>query len=58
MADVVGRVCILHYDNEGGKGDQRHVEGKGSRYVFTTPDQLITDFQRDIARWNRENSDS
>jgi len=58
LADVVGRVCILPYDNEGGKGDQRHVEGKESRYVFTTPDQLIADFQRDFARWNRENRSS
>jgi len=52
---VVGGVCVLRYDNEGGKGDHRHVEGKESTYVFTTPEQLISDFQRDIARWNREN---
>jgi hypothetical protein len=56
---VVGGVCVLRDDNEGGTGDHRHVEGKESRCVFTTPDQLITDFQRDIARWNRGNrSDS
>jgi hypothetical protein len=55
---VVGGVCVLRYDNEGGKGDHRHVEGKESSYVFTTPDQLIADFQRDIARWNRENRHS
>ena len=55
---VVGGVCVLRYDNEGGKGDHRHVEGKESSYVFTTPDQLIADFQRDIARWNRENRNS
>jgi hypothetical protein len=48
----------LRYDNEGGKGDHRHVEGKERRYVFTTPDQLIADFQRDITRWNRENRHS
>jgi hypothetical protein len=51
---VVDGVCVIRYDNEGGKGDHRHVEGKESRYTFTTPDQLIADFQRDIARWNRE----
>jgi hypothetical protein len=55
---VVGGVCVVRYDNEGGKGDHRHVEGKESSYVFTTPDQLIADFQRDIARWNRENRNS
>ena len=52
---VVGGVCVVRYDNEGGKGDHRHVEGKESSYAFTTPEQLIADFQRDIARWNREN---
>ena len=55
---VVDGVCVIRYDNEGGKGDHRHVEGKQSPYEFTTPDQLITDFQRDIARWNRENRNS
>ncbi len=52
---VVDRVCVIRYDNESGKGDHRHVKGRESAYEFTTPDKLITDFQRDIARWNREN---
>ncbi len=52
---VADGVCVIRYDNESGKGDHRHVEGKESPYEFTTPDQLITDFRRDIARWNREN---
>jgi len=52
---VVDGVCVIRYDNETGKGDHRHVEDKESPYAFTTPDQLISDFQRDIARWNREN---
>ena len=51
---VVDGVCVIRYDNESGKGDHRHVEGRESPYAFTTPDQLITDFQRDIARWGRE----
>ena len=55
---VVGGVCVLRYDNEGDKGDHRHVDGKESRYAFTTPEQLLADFQRDIARWNRENRHS
>ena len=44
--------------NEVGKGDHRHFGVKESSYSFTTPEALIADFQRDIARWNRENSDS
>ena len=58
LAYVVGGVCVVRYDNEVGKGDHRHFNGKESTYSFKTPDKLIADFQRDIARWNRENSDS
>ena len=52
---VVRGECVLRYDNEAGEGDHRHFDGKESTYVFTTPDQLIADFQNDIARWNHEN---
>lgn len=55
---VVKGICVLRYDNEIGKGDHRHVGKKESAYSFTSPDDLIADFQRDIARWNRENRDS
>ena len=58
LAYVVGGVCVVRYDNEIGKGDHRHFNGKECAYNFKTPDKLIADFQRDIARWNRENSDS
>ena len=55
LAYVVRGKCVLRYDNEAGKGDHRHIEGRERPYVFTTPDQLIADFQHDIARWNHEN---
>jgi len=55
LAYIVRGECVLRYDNEVGKGDHRHFAGKESAYVFTTPDQLIADFQNDIARWNHEN---
>jgi hypothetical protein len=58
LAYVVDGVCVLRYDNEVGKGDHRHFGGRESNYNFTTPDRLIADFQRDIARWNNENRDS
>lgn len=58
LAYVVDGVCVLRYDNEVGKGDHRHFAGKERAYIFKTPDNLIADFQRDIARWNRENRDS
>jgi hypothetical protein len=50
--------CLTTYENEIGKGDHRHFEGKESAYIFTTPEQLIADFQQDIERWNNENSDA
>ena len=58
LAYVVDGVCVVRYDNEVGKGDHRHFGEKESAYPFKTPDKLIADFQRDIARWNRENRHS
>ena len=49
LAYVVDSVCVLRYGNEAGKGDP---------YDFSTPDQLIADFELDVARWNDENPDS
>ena len=58
LAYVVDAVCVVRYDNEVGKGDHRHFGEKESRYSFTTPEALLTAFERDIARWNRENCNS
>ena len=58
LAYVVRGECVLRYDNEVGKGDHRHLGKRERVYAFTTPDQLIADFQKDIARWNHENSNS
>jgi hypothetical protein len=55
LAYVVDGICRVRYDNEAGKGDHRHFDEEESTYTFKTPDELIADFQRDIARWNREN---
>ena len=46
---------VLRFDNEAGKGDHRHFGEKEGNYVFSTPEKLIADFQRAIARWNNEN---
>lgn len=58
LAYVVKGVCVLRYDNEAAKGDHRHFGSKESVYRFTTPERLLADFQRDIARWNHENRDA
>ena len=54
-AYIVNGQCVVRYDNEVGKGDHRHFGENESAYTFETPDKLVADFQRDIARWNREN---
>jgi hypothetical protein len=58
LAYVVDGVCVVRYDNEAGKGDHRHFGGEESVYTFETPEKLIADFERDIARCNRENRNS
>lgn len=58
LAYVVQGECVIRYDNEVGKGDHRHFGSVERAYTFTTPDQLVADFQRDIARWNNENRHS
>jgi hypothetical protein len=58
LAFVVDGVCVLRYDNESGKGDHRHIGAKKRLYAFVSPEKLIADFKRDIARWNDENGNS
>lgn len=41
---------MIGYDNERGKGDHRHVGNREFRYVFTTPKQLIEDFEADVRK--------
>ena len=58
LAYVVGGVCLLRYDNESGKGDHRHFRQEETPYRFETVEQLLLDFQADIERIDRENSDA
>ena len=51
LAFVVDGVCVLRYDNETGKGDHKHVGGKEIPYLFTSPEQLLADFWREIDNW-------
>jgi hypothetical protein len=41
---------LVAYDNERGKGDRRHIEGKEESYNFSTPERLIEDFLADVSR--------
>lgn len=58
LAYVVKGVCVLRYDNERGKGDHRHLDGIEADYAFASPEQLMLDFNADIARWNHEHGRS
>lgn len=42
--------CIVRYDNELGKGDHRHIEGREEPYIFTDRRKLVEDFLDDIDR--------
>jgi hypothetical protein len=41
-------VRIAGYDNERPKGDHRHLDGKESPYLFTSVDQLVSDFLAEV----------
>ena len=45
---IVTGIRIIGYDNERGKGDHRHINGLEYSYNFSTPAQLLSDFQADI----------
>lgn len=48
LALVERGVCTLRYDNEAGKGDHRHADGRESVYRFVDLDRLIDDFHDDV----------
>jgi hypothetical protein len=58
LAYVIGGECVVRYDNERGKADHRHVGSVTTPYVFSTPDQLMADFDADMRRWNDEHGRS
>jgi hypothetical protein len=40
---------VVGYDNERGKGDHRHHCDREEAYRFTTVEQLVADFENDVA---------
>ena len=46
-----GGVTRVRYDNERGKGDHRHIGNQEESYNFSTLEQLIEDFRRDVENW-------
>ena len=53
LAYVVNGICVLRYDNEAGKGDQKHLGGRERAYKFTTPEKLLFDFWNDVDEWSQ-----
>lgn len=50
-----GQISV-RYDNETGKGDHRHTNDGETLYEFSTAEQLIIDFLRDVRRLRGETS--
>jgi hypothetical protein len=45
---VENGICTLRYDNEAGTGDHRHVGKAEEDHFFSSPDELLADFWRDV----------
>lgn len=39
---------VVGYDNERGKGDHRHIEGREEPYLFSSVEILVADFLSDV----------
>ncbi len=53
-AYVVGGTRVIGFDNERGKGDHCHIDGRERPYHFITVEQLIEDFIAAVAARRRE----
>ena len=51
MALVVDGACVMRFDNEAGKGDHKHVDGRETAYVFRGVDALFADFAAEVKGW-------
>lgn len=54
LALVAEEVCVLRYDNEIGKGDHKHVEGREVPYRFVDLETLQADFWADVEAWREK----
>jgi hypothetical protein len=57
LAFIVDGVCVLRFDNERGKGDHKHVDGREEPYVFTELQKLLADFRSSILEWEDQHDD-
>lgn len=47
---VVDGVRVVGFDNERGKGDHCHLDGREFPYVFSSIEQLIEDFIAEVEK--------
>lgn len=45
---IVEGIRVVGFDNERGKGDHCHLEGREQGYAFVDLDRLIEDFIREV----------
>jgi len=50
---IVSGERVIGYDNERGKGDHKHVDGKQELYSFVDVDVLVEDFVSDVEAFIR-----
>lgn len=50
MMYVLDGKRLVGFDNERGKGDHKHLDGKESAYRFVSVDQLLDDFIAEVER--------
>ncbi|MDP2810929.1 MAG: DUF6516 family protein [Rhodocyclaceae bacterium] len=50
-AALIAQAKEVRYDNERGKGDHRHAGGVEAAYDFTSLEDLLADFERDVTNW-------
>ena len=50
---IVSGERVIGYDNERGKGDHKHVDGKQDLYSFVDVDVLVEDFVSDVEAFIR-----
>ena len=53
LVDIVSGERVIGYDNERGKGDHKHVDGKQDLYSFVDVDVLVEDFVSDVEAFIR-----
>jgi Family of unknown function (DUF6516) len=53
LALVSHGICVMRYDNEAGKGDHRHIDGREEDYEFENVEKLNRDFWLDVEQWRQ-----